>query len=75
MRCSVTLGADHTLEYRDGFRDAVKDLTDGRGADVIFDPVGGDTFDEAMRCLNWGRELWSSVLRRVGPLWQRPTTY
>ena len=52
-----TLGADHTLEYRDGFRDAVKDLTDGRGADVIFDPVGGDTFDETMRCLNWGARI------------------
>jgi len=52
-----SLGADHTLEYRDGFRDAVKDLTAGRGADVIFDPVGGDAFDESMRCLNWGARI------------------
>ncbi len=35
-----------------GFRDEVKDLTDGRGADVIYDPVGGDVFDESMRCIN-----------------------
>ena len=45
------LGADHTINYREGFREQVKALTDGRGADVIFDPVGGDVFDESMRCV------------------------
>ena len=45
------LGADHTVNYREGFRDQVKALTSGRGADVIFDPVGGDVFDESMRCV------------------------
>ena len=45
------LGADHTINYGDGFREQVKALTDGRGADVIFDPVGGDVFDESMRCV------------------------
>jgi NADPH:quinone reductase len=45
------LGADHLINYTDGFRDAVKDLTGGRGADVIYDPVGGDVFDESMRCI------------------------
>ena len=45
------LGADHTINYRDGFREEVKALTGGRGADVIFDPVGGDVFDESMRCV------------------------
>ena len=46
------LGADHTINYRvGGFREEVKALTDGRGADVIFDPVGGDVFDESMRCV------------------------
>jgi len=45
------MGADHVINYTDGFRDAVKDLTDGRGADVIYDPVGGDVFDESMRCI------------------------
>ena len=52
-----SLGADHVIDYRDGFRDAVKAATDGRGADVIFDPVGGDVFDESMRCLNWGARV------------------
>ena len=45
------MGADHTINYGDGFREQVKALTDGRGADVIFDPVGGDVFDESMRCV------------------------
>ena len=46
------LGADHVINYTGGgFRDAVKQLTGGRGADVIYDPVGGDIFDESMRCI------------------------
>lgn len=45
------LGADHTINYGTGFREQVKALTGGRGADVIFDPVGGDVFDESMRCV------------------------
>jgi NADPH2:quinone reductase len=53
-----TRGADHVINYTlpdgkmGGFRDKVKALTDGRGADVIYDPVGGDVFDESMRCIN-----------------------
>ena len=45
------MGADHLINYTGGFRDAVKELTGGRGADVIYDPVGGDVFDESMRCV------------------------
>lgn len=44
-------GADHIINYSDGFRDQVKALTDGLGADVIYDPVGGDVFDESVRCI------------------------
>ncbi|MGY3494287.1 NADPH:quinone oxidoreductase family protein [Bradyrhizobium sp. USDA 4502] len=45
-------GADHVIDYRKGpFRDRVLELTDGRGADVVFDPVGGDVFDESLRCV------------------------
>jgi NADPH2:quinone reductase len=40
-----------------GFREAVKALTGGRGADVIFDPVGGDIFDESVRCIAFGGRL------------------
>jgi NADPH2:quinone reductase len=39
-------GADYTIDYRDAsWVDRVKDSTSGRGADVIYDPVGGDIFD------------------------------
>lgn len=50
-------GADHVINYTcddgslGGFRDRVKELTGGRGADVVYDPVGGDVFDESMRCV------------------------
>ena len=53
-----SLGADHVINYTDGFRERVKELTGGRGADVIYDPVGGDVFDESMRCIApYGRIL------------------
>jgi NADPH2:quinone reductase len=45
------LGADHVINYTHGFREQVKALTGDRGADVIYDPVGGDVFDESMRCI------------------------
>jgi NADPH:quinone reductase len=35
----------------DGFKDAVKDLTDGRGVDIVLDPVGGDRFTDSLRSL------------------------
>ena len=51
-------GADHLVLYgREPFRDAVKRLTDGRGADVVFDPVGGAIFEESLRCIAWGARL------------------
>jgi NADPH:quinone reductase len=53
------LGAEVVIDYRaDDFVDAVKEATNGRGADVIYDPVGGDTFDRSRRCVAWeGRIL------------------
>ncbi len=51
-------GADHVFNYSDhSIRDKVKELTGGQGADVIYDPVGGDAFDESLRCINWGGRL------------------
>lgn len=51
-------GAHETVDYTEGrLRDAVKELTDGRGADVIYDTVGGDAFDEAIRCIAWQGRL------------------
>jgi NADPH2:quinone reductase len=49
---------DHTINYGDGeLKEKVKALTDGRGADVIYDPVGGDLFDQCTRCINWNGRL------------------
>jgi NADPH2:quinone reductase len=50
-------GADHTLLAGQPFRDKVKELTGGKGADVVFDPVGGPVFEESVRCINWGARL------------------
>jgi NADPH2:quinone reductase len=48
-------GADLVLPSS-GFREAVKDFTGG-GADVIYDPVGGDVFDESTRCIGFNGRL------------------
>jgi NADPH2:quinone reductase len=51
-------GADHVVLYaREPFRGAVKRITNGRGADVVFDPVGGEVFENSMRCIAWGARL------------------
>src|SRR6202166_1385710 len=51
-------GADHLVLYgREPFRDAVKRITEGRGADVVFDPVGGPIFEDSMRCIAWGARM------------------
>ena len=52
-------GADETINYAaDDLRDQVRAFTDGRGVDVVFDPVGGDAFKHSVRCIGWeGRIL------------------
>ncbi len=50
-------GADHAIPYRDGFRDRVMELTQGRGVDIIYDPVNGPTFEELLRCLAWSGRI------------------
>jgi len=51
-------GADHVLNYNDAaWVDRVKELTNGRGADVIYDPVGGDVFDLSTKCIAPGGRL------------------
>ena len=45
-------GADETINYsKESVKDRTKALTNDRGADVIFDPVGGDVFDDSLRCI------------------------
>ncbi len=44
------LGADHAIAV-EGFKDAAREITDGRGVDVVLDPVGGDRFTDSLRSL------------------------
>jgi len=45
-------GADHAINYReDDFRQAVLDVTGGRGVDACYDPVGGEVFMQSLRCM------------------------
>ncbi|MEM9356644.1 MAG: NADPH:quinone oxidoreductase family protein [Pseudomonadota bacterium] len=52
-------GADEGVNYDNGsLRDQVRSLTDDKGVDVVFDPVGGDAFTQSVRCIGWeGRIL------------------
>jgi NADPH2:quinone reductase len=51
-------GAAHLVLYgREPFRDGVRRITDGRGADVVFDPVGGEVFENSLRCIAWGARI------------------
>ncbi len=51
-------GADHLINYSEvNVVQRVMQLTNGKGADVIFDPVGGDVFDQSVRCVAWGGRL------------------
>ena len=60
-KCALckSIGADATINYStENLRDAVKALTDGKGPDVIYDPVGGDLAEPAFRSIAWrGRYL------------------
>ncbi|MGB5215483.1 MAG: NADPH:quinone oxidoreductase family protein [Anderseniella sp.] len=54
-----TLGADETLNYtNEDLKTRLKELTDGKGVDVIYDPVGADLAEPALRAIGWkGRFL------------------
>lgn len=47
----ASLGADVVLPLTDGWLQAVREATDGRGVDLVVDPVGGEAFDDAIRAL------------------------
>jgi NADPH2:quinone reductase len=60
-KCALckSIGADETINYtKENLRDAIKALTDGKGPDVIYDPVGGELAEPAFRSIGWrGRYL------------------
>ncbi len=59
LKIAQAAGAEFLIDYRtEDIRERVKEFTDGRGADVIYDPIGGDVFDASLRCVNFeGRIL------------------
>jgi NADPH2:quinone reductase len=59
LRFAKESGADELINYSDqALKETVKDLTDGAGVDVVYDPVGGDLAQQALRSLAWhGRYL------------------
>jgi len=51
-------GADHVINYEEeDFVAKVKEITGGKGADLIYDPVGGDVFDKSSKCIAWNGRL------------------
>jgi NADPH2:quinone reductase len=50
-------GADYAIDYREGLRDKIKELTNDRGVDICYDPIGANVFDESLRCLAWGGRI------------------
>ncbi|WP_028626825.1 NADPH:quinone oxidoreductase family protein [Metapseudomonas resinovorans] len=58
LEVAKAAGADALINYsEENLKDRVKELTGGQGADVIYDPVGGDLFDAAVRSINWNGRL------------------
>jgi NADPH:quinone reductase len=57
LQALKNLGAHHVVRAAPGFAKVVKALTNGKGADVIFDPVGGDVFDESTHCIAFNGRL------------------
>ncbi|HTP97391.1 MAG TPA: NADPH:quinone oxidoreductase family protein [Burkholderiales bacterium] len=50
-------GAEHAIDYRGGFVDEVKQLTGGRGVDIVYDPIGDKVSEESLRCLAFAGRL------------------
>jgi NADPH2:quinone reductase len=58
LKVAADNGADYTINYvEEDLRERVKKLTGGRGVNVVYDPVGGDLFDQAVRCVGWEGRL------------------
>ncbi|MEE5152230.1 NADPH:quinone oxidoreductase family protein [Pseudomonas alliivorans] len=58
LEVAKNAGADELINYTDtNLKDEIKRLTNGNGVDVIYDPVGGDLFDQAIRAIAWNGRL------------------
>jgi NADPH2:quinone reductase len=58
LATALAAGADEGINYSAGsLRDQIKQLTDGKGADVVYDPVGGELTEQALRATGWDGRL------------------
>jgi NADPH2:quinone reductase len=58
VRVALEAGADFGIDYNsEDFVARVKEITGGKGADVIYDSVGGDVFDRSLKCIAWSGRL------------------
>ena len=59
LKLTAEYGADHLINYTDtSLKDGIHEITAGAGADVIYDPVGGELFEQSLRAVAWrGRIL------------------
>lgn len=58
LQLAASHGAENLINYTESsLRDEVQSLTGGRGADVIYDPVGGDLFDQCLRVVAWNGRI------------------
>lgn len=58
LAVAAEYGAEHLIDYHtEDIRERVKDITRGRGADVVYDPVGGAAFDASLRCTAEGGRI------------------
>ena len=59
VRVAIEAGAEFGIDYNsEDFVERVKEITGGKGADVIYDSVGGEIFDKSLKCIAWcGRLL------------------
>ena len=58
VRVALEAGADFGIDYNsEDFVERVKEITGGKGADVIYDSVGGDVFDKSLKCIAWNGRL------------------
>ena len=55
LKAAKDAGADHLIDYsQQDLRSALKDIVGKKGVDVVYDPVGGDMFEAALRSTAWG---------------------
>ncbi len=58
LKIAKDYGADCCINYSNGkFKDEVKEFTNGKGANIIYDPVGGEVFNQSLRCIAWNGKI------------------